>query len=434
MFNSDAFARLPGEGEREASLDAGSVTLLIDNLAQLVSPAGEGPSRGTDLGQLEVHAPAAIAIAGREIVAAGSREDVLAQVTVDPATTVIDGTGKIAVPGLIDCHTHPVFLGHRAAEFELRTRGATYEEIHAAGGGIRNTVAATRAGDDTALTAATARHLAAMAGHGTLTVEAKSGYGLDRETEARSLAAIHRASLLQPVDVAATFLGAHTVPAEFADADAYLDFLIAEVLPVVAPLAEAADIFVERGGFSVEQARRYLRVCADLGLAARIHGDQFSEIGAIPLAIEVGARSIDHLEATGPEGARLLGNSEVAAVLLPVAALFLRRSYPPARTLIDAGAIVALATDFNPGSAYCESLPLAMTLACTQMEMTPAEALVACTANAAHVLGRSDRLGRIRTGFQADVLLLDAPDWRYLAYHLGAGHIAHRIKAGRLIG
>jgi imidazolonepropionase len=415
-------------------LHAGSVTLLIDNLAQLVSPAGEGPSRGAEMGRLEVCSPAAVAVAGQEIVAAGSRDDVLGQVTVDRATTVIDGTGKIAVPGLIDCHTHPVFLGHRAAEFELRARGATYEEIHAAGGGIGTTVAATRAGDEAALTAATTRHLAAMVRHGTLTVEAKSGYGLDRETEARSLAAIHRASLLQPVDVVPTFLGAHTAPAEFADADTYLDFLIAEVLPVAAPLAEAADIFVERGGFSVEQARRYLMACSGYGMTARIHGDQFSEIGAIPLAVELGARSVDHLEATGPEGVRLLAGSDVAAVLLPVASLFLRRPYPPARALIDAGAIVALATDFNPGSAFCASLPLAMTLACTQMGMAPAEALVACTANAAHVLGRGDRLGRLRADYQADVLLLDAPDWRHLAYHLGGDLIALRIKAGQPLG
>ncbi|MEA2526892.1 MAG: imidazolonepropionase [Thermomicrobiales bacterium] len=205
---------------------------------------------------------------------------------------------------------------------------------------------------------------------------------------------------------------------------------MAEVLPAVTPHAKTADIFVERGGFSVDQARRYLAECARAGLALRIHGDQFSEIGAIPLAIELGARSVDHLEATGPEGVQLLAESGVAAVLLPVSSLFLRRPYPPARALIDAGAIVALATDFNPGSAFCESLPLAMNLACAQMGLAPAEALVACTVNAAHVIGRGDQLGRLRPGYQADVLLLDAPDWRYLAYHLAGDHIVLRIKAG----
>ncbi|MEA2511435.1 MAG: imidazolonepropionase [Thermomicrobiales bacterium] len=414
----------------ESQVEGVPITLFVDNLDGLVTPAGDGPVRGLAMARLEHHAPAAIAVSGRWIVAAGSREEVRRRVRVDQATTVVDGTGTIAVPGLIDCHTHPVFLGHRTEDFELRARGASYEEIHAAGGGIRTTVAATRAADDAALVAATEHHLAAMLRHGTLTAEVKSGYGLDRDTEVRSLRAAEHAGRTQPVEVVTTFLGAHTMPAEYDDGDAYLDYLVAEVLPAVTPHAKAADIFVERGGFSVDQARRYLAECARAGLALRIHGDQFSEIGAIPLAIELGARSVDHLEATGPEGVQLLAESGVAAVLLPISSLFLRRPYPPARALIDAGAIVALATDFNPGSAYCESLPLAMNLACAQMGLAPAEALVACTVNAAHVIGRGDQLGRLRSGYQADVLLLDAPDWRYLAYHLAGDHIVLRIKAG----
>jgi imidazolonepropionase len=408
-------------------------TLLIDDLDALVTAVGDGPVRGDAMGKLAHYAPAAIAVAGRDIVGVGSPAEVRRQIVLGPETRVVDGSGKTAVPGLIDCHTHPVFLGHRAGEFEARARGATYEEIHAAGGGIHSTVAATRAGDDEALLAATTRHLGWMLGQGTLTAEVKSGYGLDRETEVRSLVAAQRAGRCQPVEVVPTFLGAHTVPAGVADADAYLDFLIAEVLPVVAPLAEAADIFVDRGGFSAGQARRYLTACADAGLALRLHGDQFNDVGAVPLAIELGARSVDHLEATGPAGVRLIAGSDVAAVLLPICSLYLRRPYAPARALIDAGAIVALATDFNPGSAYAESLPLAMNLACTQMGLMVAEALVACTANAAHVLGRGDRLGRLRPGYQADILLLDAPDWRYLAYHLGGDQIALRIKAGVVV-
>jgi imidazolonepropionase len=220
------------------------------------------------------------------------------------------------------------------------------------------------------------------------------------------------------------------VPPEFDDADTYLDFALAEVLPAAAELAEMADVFLERGAFDAQQARRYLTACADAGLGLRIHGDQFTERGAVPLAVELGARSIDHLEATGPEGVEMLARSEVTAVLLPASALFLDRPMPPARALVDAGAAVALATDFNPGSAFCESLPLVCSLAATQLRLAPAEALSACTVNAAHVLGRAGRRGRLAPGYAADVVLLDAPDWRYLAYHLGGDLVSGVILGG----
>ena len=228
-----------------------------------------------------------------------------------------------------------------------------------------------------------------------------------------------------------TWLGAHAVPPEFSDsgADAYVDFLLAEVLPEAATIAEAADVFLERGAFDADQARRYLEACRAAGLELRLHGDQFTESGAIPLAIELGARSVDHLESTGAEGIATLAASDVAAVLLPASALFLNRPMPPARALADAGAIVVLATDFNPGSAFCESLPLVCGLACTQLGLSPAEALVACTLNAAHVLGRSERKGRLAPGQDADVVLLDADDWRHLAYHLG-GPVVHTVVQG----
>jgi len=195
-------------------------------------------------------------------------------------------------------------------------------------------------------------------------------------------------------------------------------------------LAEAADVFVERGAFDVAQARRYLEACRDAGLALRIHGDQFTELGAVPLAIELGARSIDHLEATGAEGVAALAASGVVSVLLPASALFLGRRMPPARSLVDAGAAVALATDFNPGSAFCESLPLVCSLACTQLRMSPEEALGACTVNAAHVVDRAERVGRLAPGYQADLVLLDAPDWRHLAYHLGGDLVATVVRKG----
>jgi imidazolonepropionase len=265
---------------------------------------------------------------------------------------------------------------------------------------------------------------------GTTTAEGKSGYGLDRDTELASLRAI---AAPHAIDAVPTFLGAHSVPPEFGDADAYLDFLIPDVLPDAAKLAEAADVFLERGALSAEQAERYLRAAADHGLALRLHGDQFSEIGAVPLAIELGARSVDHLEQTGADGVRRLAASDVAGVLLPVAALSLRRPMPPARALLDAGGIVALATDFNPGSAFCDSLPVVMSLACTQMGMSVAEALNACTANAAWVLGRSDRVGRLEPGYDADYVLVDAPDWRHIAYHLAGHDLVGVVKRGRLL-
>ena len=208
--------------------------------------------------------------------------------------------------------------------------------------------------------------------------------------------------------------------------------MVREVLPEAAPLAEAADVFLERGSFEVPEARRYLEACADYGLALRLHADQFSERGAVPLAIELGARSVDHLENTGEEGARLLARSDVAAVLLPACGLFLDLPLPPARLLVEEGAIVALATDFNPGSSFCESLPLVMNLACTRLGLSPSEALCACTANAAHVLGLGD-VGRLAPGYRADVLVLDSPDWRHLAYHLGGDRFAARIKAGQVL-
>jgi imidazolonepropionase len=204
------------------------------------------------------------------------------------------------------------------------------------------------------------------------------------------------------------------------------------VLPEAARVAEAADVFLERGAFDAAQARRYLGACRDAGLALRLHGDQFTESGAIPLAIELGARSVDHLEATGDAGVRTLAGSDVVGVVLPASALFLGRPMPPGRALVDAGTAVALATDFNPGSAFCESLPVCCSLAATQLKLSPAESLSACTVNAAHVLGRSDRLGRLAPGYRADVVLLDAPDWRYLAYHLGGALVARIVVSGEL--
>jgi imidazolonepropionase len=398
---------------------------LVRNLAQLVTPAGtEAPLRGRALGAVEVIEDAYVLCEGGRIAGVGRMRDLA-----DPGGDVvdIDGRGRCALPGLVDCHTHPAWGGDRVEEFSLRAGGASYEELHAAGGGILATVRATRALGPDGLRARVERHAHWMLRHGTTTFEGKSGYGLDRETELASLRSVRDAGGVP------TWLGAHAVPPEFESADAYLDYALAEVLPEAARIAVAADVFLEQGAFDAEQARRYLTACRAAGLALRLHGDQFTESGAIPLAVELGARSVDHLEATGHDGVRALAASEVTGVLLPASALVLGRPMPPARALVDAGAAIALATDFNPGSAFCESLPLVCALACTQLRLSPGEALAACTVNAAHVLGQADRTGRLAPGYRADVLLLDAPDWRYVAYHLGTDHVGAVLRGGALI-
>jgi imidazolonepropionase len=402
--------------------------LLVRDLAQVATPAGShAPLRGHALADVDVAEHAYVLCEAGRIVSAGPMHELGGALRGGAGEVEeLDGRGLCAIPGLVDCHTHACFAGDRVDEFALRASGASYEELHAAGGGILATVRATRAVGAAGLADAVRRHRSWMRRSGTTTFEAKSGYGLDRETELASLGAIRDAGGVP------TWLGAHAVPPEFADADAYLDFALAEVLPEAAQVAVAADVFVEAGAFDVDQARRYLEACRGAGLALRLHGDQFTELGAVALAIELGARSIDHLEATGDDGIRALAAGDVTAVLLPASALFLDRPMPRARELVEAGAVVALATDFNPGSAFCESLPLVAALAATQLHLTPAEALSACTVNAAHVLGRADKIGRIAPGYAADLLLLDAPDWRYFAYHLGGPVVAAVIEGGEV--
>jgi imidazolonepropionase len=395
--------------------------LLIRDLEQLATPRGAGaPLRGRGLADVEVIEHAFVLADAGRIAAVGRMADLG---PLDDDVEELDGRGRCAVPGLVDCHTHACFGGDRVDEFALRASGAGYEELHAAGGGILSTVRATREAGEDGLRDAVRRHRGWMLQAGTTTFESKSGYGLDRDTELASLRLIAEQGGIP------TWLGAHAVPPELDDADAYLDFALSEVLPNAARIAEAADVFLERGAFDADQARRYLEACRDAGLELRLHGDQFTEAGAIPLAVELGARSVDHLEATGDLGLRALARSDVVGVLLPVSALFLGRPMPPARALVDAGAAIALATDFNPGSAFCESLPVVCSLAATQLHMSPAEALAAVTVNAAHVLGRADRKGRLAPGYDADVVLLDAPDWRYLAYHLGGPVVADTVVA-----
>ena len=291
--------------------------LLIRDLAQVVSPApGSGPLRGSALGDIHVVEDGYVLCEAGKIASVGAMRE-LDRSELPAEIVDLDGSGKAAVPGLVDCHTHACFAGDRAAEFELRARGASYEELHAAGGGILATVRATREAGEQGLERLLERHRGWMLAHGTTTFEAKSGYGLDKETELAQLRAIAGAGGVP------TFLGAHAIPPEFPDGDAYLDFVLAEVLPEAATLAEAADVFVERGAFDVRQAARYLTACREAGLALRLHADQFTEAGGIELALELGARSVDHLEATGPNGVQALAASDVCRRPPPG-----RRSHP----------------------------------------------------------------------------------------------------------
>ena len=328
----------------------------------------------------------------------------------------------VAMPGLVDCHTHACFAGDRVDEYDRRARGATYEELHAAGGGILSTVAATRAAGLDLLTENTGRHLRWMLEQGTTTVEIKSGYGLDLDTELDMLRAVRSAEAVGSQRLFSTRArGARRAAG-------------GRGRRCLHPALHRRDPARGRRVGARDGRRRVLRARArstsssraatsrrrrSSGSSGACTATSSARSGAIQLAIDVEARSVDHLEATGPEGVAALAASDVIGVMLPAASLVLDRPMPPGRELIDAGAAIALASDFNPGSSFCESLPLVMALACARMKLTPAEALAACTVNAAAVLGQADRFGRLRAGYQADIVLLDAPDWRYLTYHLG---------------
>jgi imidazolonepropionase len=350
------------------------------------------------------------------------------------ATLELDAEGRLLTPGLIDCHTHLVHAGHRAAEFEQRLLGATYEEIAKAGGGIRATIAATRAADAATLLRQSRPRLAALLCDGVTTVEVKSGYGLDLDTELRQLRVARRLGELLPVTIRTTFLGAHAVPAEFAGRpDAYLDFVIGEVLPAVAAagLADAVDAYCEQIAFSPAQVARLFAAAAALSLPVKLHADQLSDSGGAALAARHRALSADHLEHLSSEGVRALAGAGTVAVLLPGAYLHLRDTHaPPVAALRAAGVSMAVATDCNPGTSPLASITTAMNLACTLFRLTPAEALAGTTRHAARALGLGDR-GVLSVGSRADLALWNADHPAELAARLGPTSLATRFVAGR---
>ncbi len=418
------------------------VELLVHSAAQLctVPPHEGGPQRGSGLGDLGLIPDGAVAIAEGRIVEAGPTARLRARYR---ALREVDAGGRVVMPGFVDPHTHLVWVGDRAAEFEQRIAGASYLEIMAAGGGIMSTVRATRAADVAQIVAETLPRLRRFLRHGATTVEVKTGYGLEVESELRLLRAIAALQKRQPITLVPTFLGAHAIPAEFRDdPEGYVSLVVERMLPAVVEASRAlgwaqlpfCDLFCERGAFDLAQSRRILTAAKALGFPLKLHVDEFAPLGGTRLAVELGAVSADHLVTTPPEEIELLGRSETVAVSLPCTPFGLAEPhYTPARALLEAGAALALATDCNPGTAWCESPPFVIALACRYLRLTPAEAIVAATLNAAFAVGMGAEVGSLTPGYAADLIALDFGDYRHLGYRFGANPVALVIKGGKVV-
>jgi imidazolonepropionase len=402
---------------------------LLHNISQLATCRAEG-------GQGDIHSipDAAIAWDDSTIRWVGRASDLPSEY--DSAER-LDAGGRLVIPGLIDCHTHLAFAGWRADEFEQRIRGRTYLEIARAGGGIASTVRQTRAASEEYLAGRAGGFIDEMLSLGVTTVECKSGYGLDEETELKLLRVYRRLADERPVRLAPTFLGAHVVPSEYRDNRAgYVDFLVSRMIPRVAreKLAVSCDVFVEDSAFTVEEARRILRAAQQAGLGAKLHADQLTSGGGAELAAELGALSADHLEHVSQEGIAALGSARTVAVSLPIASLYLGHAPMPARRLIQGGVAVAVATDFNPGSAPSYHLPLALTLACTLQRMTPSEALKGATLYAARAVGLEHSIGSLEAGKAADFVVIDAPDVEHWLYHFQPNACVMTVIGGTVRG
>ena len=407
----------------------------VVNCSQLVSLAGaHRPRIGGELRNLAVVEDGAILVRGDRIEAAGRRRDLEQLITDD--FEVIDAGKRVVMPGFVDAHTHPVFAGIRANEFEQRASGATYREIAARGGGIRSTVRATRNASLQDLVKAGKRYAEWFLRNGTTTIEAKSGYGLTIEDELKILRAIKQLNEATPLNYVATFLGAHDIPSEYKTRrQTYVNLIINEMLPRVAEerLAEYCDAFCEEDVFTTDETWQILSAARCHGLGLRIHADQLSLSGGARLAAELNAATADHLEHTDMAGIVALKGASVQPVLLPGSVYALgSKQYPAVREMIDAGLAVVIATDFNPGSSPTPSMPMVLSVACTQMKMTPAEAITAATINAAYSLGRGDEIGSLEKGKRADFVIHDCEDYRELAYFFGIEHASHVFVAGKL--
>jgi imidazolonepropionase len=414
-------------------------SLFITGASQLLTLRGRGPRRGASLSKLGLIQDGALLIRDGRIAAVGTRAKIEGLVEAGAAER-IDVGGRVVLPGFVDSHTHLIHAASRAEEYELKIRGASYEEIARKGGGILNSVKKLRAATAEALKTRARAALRDFAAHGTTTIEAKSGYGLDVASELKILGLHRELAAEQPLEIVSTFLGAHVVPAEYrAKADGagkYVRLLTGLLLPEVAEgkLAEFCDVFCDRGAFSRDQSREILDAGKRRGLASRMHAEQLTRTGATQLAVQLGAASCDHLEQVNRSDIAALGKSKTVATLLPGCDFHLGlKQYAPARALIEAGAIVALATDYNPGTSPTLSMPMILSLACTQLRMTPAEAITAATINAAYALRRERQVGSLEPGKSADLGIFDLNDYREIPYYFGVNKCWMTIKKGRVV-
>ena len=414
--------------------------MIIKNAAELVTCSGFAAKRGEEMADLKIIADGAVVIRQGRIEEVGDTSTLLPGLEENNGELdefdMIDAAGKAVLPGFVDSHTHLVFGGYRADEFAWRLRGDSYMEIMERGGGILNTVAATRKASSEELVELGLGRLNSILSMGVTTIEGKSGYGLDRDTEIKQLEVMDQLNALHYVDVVPTFLGAHAVPREYkGNEDSFIDLMMREVLPEVADrkLAEFCDIFCEQNVFSIDQARRLLTRAQESGLKAKLHADEIVSLGGAELAAELGAISADHLlQATDP-GLQQMATAGVVATLLPATAFSLKEPYARGRFMIDIGCAVALASDLNPGSCFTESIPLVSALAALYMELTPAEIVTALTINGAAAVDRADKIGSIDKGKEADLVILEFPSHQFIPYHLAVSTVEKVIKSGNLV-
>jgi imidazolonepropionase len=414
-------------------------SLLITGASQLLTLRGTGPRRGKSLSNLGIIEDGALLVRDGVIEDVGTRAE-MESLPEARAAEKLDVGGRVVLPGFVDSHTHLIHAASRAEEYELKIEGASYEEIARKGGGILNSVKKLRAASSAALKKRALAALKQFAAHGTTTLEAKSGYGLDIASELRILGLHKELSVEQPLEIVSTFLGAHVVPAEYRGkangTERYIKLLSESLMPRIgeARLAEFCDVFCDRGAFTREQAKRILQAGRQWGMLPRLHAEQLSRTGAAQLAVQLKAVSCDHLEKVNRADITALAKSDTVATLLPGCDFHLGlKHYAPARELIDAGAIVSLATDYNPGTSPTLSMPMILSLACTQLRMTPAEAIAAATINAAYALRREKRMGSLEVGKQADLAVFEVADYREIPYYFGVNHCWMTVKRGRVI-
>lgn len=414
-----------------------SADLVVRNCRQVLTCAGRLPKKRDALQDIGLVEPAWLASDNGRIVFVGDEEDFRREVQPEKNCDILDGEGLVGLPGFVDSHTHLPFAGTRELEFALRLKGFTYQQLAEKGMGIQTTVRATRSATKEELLALCLQRLDQMLLHGTTTAEAKSGYGLNLADEIKQLEALKEAARVHPVDIVPTFMGAHEVPPEYKGRKAeYIDFLIREVIPRIEAdhLAEFFDIFCEEGVYSLDETRRLVDEAKRAGLMIRLHADEFTPLGGAELAAEVGAASADHLINITEQGIRALAGSDTVATLLPGVSFFLMLGKrAPARELIESGAVVALASDFNPGSSMIESMLFVLQLGVFTLKMSIEEAINAATANASFALRKQNEIGSLEPGKKMDMILCDIPSYPHLVYHLGINPIKHVIKNGRLV-